>query len=178
MRKLARHATAGVVALAAALALSATVGITGAYFTTYAAAKGSVEISLQDETSIDETVTNMTKHVVISNDVPENGSSISVFVRAKAFSGSTYPLVYTSADGKWKLGDDGYYYYETPLEPGQKTSVLDVAITNVPTANLKPGQNFDVSVVYETTPALYDDEGNAYADWNVKLDNGDLGGGE
>lgn len=178
MRKLTKRTAVAAAALAAVVALATTVGVTGAYFTTYAAAKGSVEISLNEKTTIDESFGSWTKHVTISNDAGADGSSRAVFVRAKAFSGATYPLTY-SGDANWAPGDDGYYYYYEPLNPGEKTTVLDVRISGVPESEkTNIGDNFNVVVVYETTPVLYDESGKPYADWSVILDNGDLKGGE
>lgn len=192
MKSLARHMTLNrsaivLVALAVVLILTATVGTTLAYFTTYATAKGSVEISfaLSEETKIVEDLDGSTKVVHIEN---AEGSR-PVFVRAKAFSGSTYPLAYEGSG--WIQGDDGYYYYGTSssnltiLEPGASTSDLDVDITFPQGA--VDGDSFNVVVVYETTPVLYKNvvEGGVsknvpYADWSVILDSGtsSQGGGQ
>ena len=67
MRKLTKRTAIAAAALAAVVALTATVGVTGAYFTTYAAAKGSVEISLNEKTTIDESFGSWSTHVTVSN---------------------------------------------------------------------------------------------------------------
>lgn len=164
--------------LALALALTAAVGTTGAYFTAYTTAKGTVPISLSENTTIEESFGSWTKHVTISND---GGDSRAVFVRAKGFAGSTYPLTYSEPAGvsNWSPGEGGYYYYAMPLNPGDNTTQLDVKISGIPESEkLNAGDNFNVVVVYETTPVLFDEDGKPYADWSIILDNGDLKGGE
>lgn len=166
-----------ILAIAAALLAIASVGVTYSYFTTYATAKGTIELPLDQRTEIDEEFGDWTKSVTISNTAPAgNASSMTVFVRAKGFAGAAYPLVYSS-DGSWTLGDDGYYYYGEPLAPGQTTSKLDVKITGVP-EDAADDAAFNVVVVYETTPALYRADGTPYADWSDVLDTGQTGGGD
>lgn len=167
-------------ALSAALVLSSNVGITNSYFTTYADAKGSVAVDLSEKTTITEEVdSDLTKHVTITN---VSDSTIAVYVRAKAFGPDSYQLSYTLSDG-WSAGNDGYYYYATPLEPGQSTTELLVAIEGVPGyGEAEDGDNFNVVVVYETTPVRINDDGTQYADWSTLLKNDDLvytqGGGQ
>lgn len=166
-------------ALALALvvvALTATVGTTLAYFTTYADAKGSLPLALAERTQITEEFSDWTKHVEIAN--AEGADAAPVFVRVKAFSGSSFPLIFTDTDGKWSPGTDDYYYFADPVAPGDRTSVLDVRIDGVP-AQAAVGDAFNVVVVYECTPVLYDADGNPYADWRNVLNNGTLDeGGE
>ena len=90
----------------------ATVGDAWSYFTTYTRATGTLRIGLGSQTQIEEEYRDHTKHLVVSND-----SEQAVYVRAKSFSGSRYPLSYSSADGSWQEGSDGYYYYNGIL-PG------------------------------------------------------------
>lgn len=165
-------------AVAAALLVVASVGVTYSYFTTYATAKGTIELPLSERTEINEDFADWTKSVTISNTAPaDDPASMTVFVRARAFAGSTYPLVYTS-DGSWTLGTDGYYYYSDPVAPGEVTSKLDVRITGVP-EDAADDASFNVVVIYETTPALYRADGTPYADWTDVLNTGQTtGGGE
>lgn len=164
-------------ALAAVLLVIASVGVTYSYFTTYATAKGTIELPLSEQTTIDETVSNMTKSVTITNTAPvDDPTSMTVFVRVKAFSGSTYPLIY-EGDASWTLGADGYYYYSEPLAPGEVTSKIDVRITGIP-EDAPEDMKFNVVVVYETTPALYRADGTPYADWSDILNTGQTVGGD
>ena len=161
------------------LILSATVGTTLAYFTTYTRAVGGQVISLGSETTITETFSNGMKHLVISND--ENSQP--VFVRAKAF--STLELKYEGEGWSASLpagsisdGGEGYYYYQLPLDAGKSTEELTVSFTLPNKETLNEGDYVGVVVIYESTPVKYDAQGNAYADWTAVLDVKKSTGGE
>lgn len=173
--KQTKYAAIALAALVVVAALATGVGKTLAYFTTYAEAKGSQEILLGDTTTITERYEDWTKTVAITN---SENSPQAVYVRAKAYSGSTYPLTY-SGDSNWTKGEGNYYYYKLPLNPGETSGSLVVKISGIP-EKLQGGENFNVVIVYETTPVMYDESGNAYADWNIILDNGEgsQGGGK
>lgn len=146
------------------LILSAGAGSAWAYFTTYTEARGGYAIQLGSQSTVTETLDRWTKHVTVTNDA----ASGPVFIRAKAFAGSQYELVYSSGTGKWTEGADGYYYYSDIVEAGGSTEeALDIRIDNVPD-DVKDGDHFDVVVVYESTPVVYKD-GEASADWNAEL---------
>lgn len=174
-----RPSAFAVIALVAAAALLAfsSVGVAQAYFTTYATAKGTIQLPLNERTEINEEFENWTKSVTIKNTAPaDDAASMAVFVRVKAFSGSAYPLEFSGSG--WQLdSEDGYYYYNAPLAPEESTSVLDIKINGVP-ADAKPDASFNVAVIYETTPVLYKPDGTPYADWTDILDAGQTGGGE
>ena len=51
------------------------------------------------------------------------------------------------------------------MYPKEETAVLKIQILHVPEEDVKQGTNFNVVVVYESTPVLYDEDGNPYADW-------------
>lgn len=161
-----KKAKYSLVLLALVMVMTAGIGKAWAYFTTYASAEGSITITLGDETEITEEFSNWEKRVTITS----NEDSEPVYIRAKAFSSSSYPLVY-SGDG-WTLGEDDYYYYNEIVPGGGKTSVLSVKIENVPTEKVEDGTSFNVVVVYESTPVMYREDGTPYADWSVVLDNG------
>jgi hypothetical protein len=55
------------------------------------------------------------------------------------------------------------------LTQGQTTEELLVRIGDVPT-ELAESASLNVVVVYESTPVLYDAQGQPYADWSVTLD--------
>lgn len=149
--------------LAAGTILTAGIGQAMAYFTTYVEAEGNFTIRLGDETKIVEKFENWVKELKVSN---EEGSE-PVFVRAKAFyAPDTLTLEY-SGDG-WSLGEDSYYYYNVPVNAGEATESLKVAINNIPT-DVAKGDVFNVIVIYESTPVLYHEDGTAYADWNSEL---------
>lgn len=148
-------------ALAAVLILAGSAGSAWAYFTTYVEAQGTQTIALGDETTIEEPEpVDWTKHVVITSDE----DSRPVYVRARAFSGSQYPLNF-SGSAKWTPGADGYYYYSDILNAGESTEELLIKINGIP-EEIRESMELNVAVIYETTPVLYDEGGNPYADWN------------
>ena len=149
--------------LAVILVLTANLPLAWGYFSTYTEARGGIRMqSLEIDTDIKEEVSDWTKHVAILNrgDVP-------VYVRARAFAGSEYNLVYDTG-GNWTLGDDGFFYYNNVLNPGETTPELLVKIENPP-KDPTEGQEFNVVVVYECIPVQFDASGEQYADWNMKL---------
>lgn len=156
--------------LACVMVLSASIGTAWAYFTTSSTAEGGQTVGLAgSHTDITETeVVQMIKHVIVSN-----VEGAPVYVRARAFSGSAYDLTY-SGDG-WADGGDGFWYYGRILNAGEQASELLVSIGNVPDTPAE-GESFNVVVIYESTPVQHDASGNAYADWNVRLDTGSEGG--
>lgn len=159
---------------AAALVLTVKVGSAGAYFTTYVEAQGGAVVHLGDETNIREEVSGWVKHLTVVN----REDSDPVYIRARAFCGSQYELTYTG--GSWVAVDDGFYLYNGIVEGGQETEELTI------TVDAKEKENsFDVTVIYESIPAQYDEEGNMLppvitengvvkanpaVDWNKKLD--------
>ena len=153
---------------AAALILTAglMVGETMAYFTTYATAEGGVEIDLGfTDTDIDENVVNGKKEIVL-----KNTGDYDCYVRLKALTGDAYQgsLKYQEADGagKWTPGADGYYYYSDIVEAGGSTSRIDVSFS-FPEEEPK---DFNVIIIQECTPVLYDEAGEPYADWEKTAD--------
>lgn len=147
--------------LAVGLVCISSVHSANAYFTTYVTAKGGYEVSWKHQESIEERFENWSKYVKITSEA----GSVPVYVRVKAFAGSTYKLVY-GGDGWTYNNADGYYYYDSALQGGGETGELRVGIENIP-ENLKDGMNFNVVVVYETIPVQYGvDPWNA--DWTQK----------
>lgn len=155
-----------IAALAAVVVALSSLPAAWGYFTTYTQARGGLPIYLAHKTEITEEVVNMTKRLVIDN---KEDSSV-VFVRARGFSDGSHPLIYSAPDGGWEDGGDGFWYYTKPLQPGESTTTLDVKIEMPAGEEPEEGDSFNVVVVYESTLALYDEDGNPYADWNVILD--------
>ncbi len=145
------------------LAAGVSVGTAAAYFTTYATASGGVQINLGFTTTVpEETVSNWTKHVKVTNTGDHE-----CYVRVKAFAGEAYQkgLSYSDEDGKWTPGEDGYYYYSDIVPPKGTTSELLIKIDNMDSES-----DFNVIVVQESTIVIYDSEGRPKADWNQILD--------
>ncbi len=149
------------------MAAGITVGTAMAYFTTYVTADGGAVLRLGfTDTEILEEVIAGKKELILTNtgDVP-------AYVRIKALVGDAYKdgIVYTepNGEGKWTPGADGYYYYSDILEPGESTTQLNVAF-KFPEGELPP--DFNVIIIQESTPVLYDENGEPYADWTIKAD--------
>lgn len=154
-------------ALAFALILFGKLEDANAYFTTYVTAKGGYDVNFGHEEKIEEEFVDWNKYVKISS----KEGSIPVYVRVKAFAGSTYRLEFSGND--WFYSEkDGFYYYRNALEGGQTTSALCIGIRQIP-VNPEVKDNFNVVVVYETMPIQYDENGNmadpAFLDWSKIL---------
>lgn len=149
------------VALLAVISLS--VGSAMAYFSTYIISKGSKEMVLDfSETEINEKVEPGMKKITA-----KNVGETECFVRIRVIAGTEHAdkwVVDLANSSNWKLGNDGYYYYfdgnrEKVLAPEEITSELKIAIKNFK-------EEFNVVVIQENTPALYDENGAAYSDWD------------
>jgi hypothetical protein len=131
-----------------------------AYFTTYATADGGVQISLGTTTTEPvEEVREKAKYIQV-----KNTGDYECYVRVKAFAGAEYQdgLKYSDeSSGKWNPSSDGYWYYSEILPAGETTDTLKVGITFP-----EEQESFNVVVVQECTPVVYDADGNPYADWN------------
>lgn len=145
----------------AALALTGTlaVGSAMAYFTTYTTAGGGVTMNMGfTETIPNETVDKDGKHVTI-----KNTGDYDCFVRVKAF--APMELTYTADPDKWEAKNDGYWHYKEVL-PAKKSTSTELNISyKFPEGKDKP-EEFNIVVIQECTPVLYDENGNPYADWN------------
>ncbi len=164
---------------AAALGMAMFLTLQGAvaYFTTYVSAGGSQVVHLGAQTEIHEDVSNMTKHVSITNTSQINDC----FVRVKVFYGGQLNISYEDKSGSGDLWaysqEDGYWYYKPILTAGESTEILDVKIGDLPEDFGK--DSFNVVVIQECTPVAYDEAGNPVADWNkVYTDYQETDGGQ
>ena len=112
------------------------------------------------ETIPNETVDKDGKHVTITNT-----GDYDCFVRVTAF--APMELTYTAPNGGWQAEDDGYWHYEGVLPAGETTPELkEINISyKFPEGENRP-EEFNIVVIQECTPVLYDENGNPYADWN------------
>lgn len=160
-----RKRTLCLASAAALLAAGAGSGRAMAYFTTYALASGGATLALGvPQTDIDEDVVDGEKQVNI-----QNVGEYDCYVRLRAFAGGEYPLTYTYSQN-WEQGADGYFYYRPVLAPGGTTDQFNIRISALKeeiTEDRTLPTDFNVIVVQEYTPVLYDDDGNPYADWNM-----------
>lgn len=176
MKKTGRIRNILLISFAVIFVAAAGIGEASAYFTTYARAKGAHTIDLGYRTRIEEEFDSWTKRVTI-----ENTKGSPVYIRARAYSGDQYELTYSS-DGGWEMGTDGWYYYTQPVEVDNSTSVLNVLISGIPQEAVD-GDEFNIVVVYESTPVRYDENGDPYPyyhekiDWTAALDTGKWEGG-
>ena len=155
--------------------LSATPAL--AYFTTSTSAGGGVSLDIdKPSTDVEEPdVIDHTKHIIIANTGFQD-----VFVRARAFSG--YEGLECYGDG-WTAGDDGWYYYDdvlTAAGSGSEASAASEFFVNYEAVEQQigtpaEGDNFNVVVVYEATPAQYTTVNGvttANPDWSFTLNSG------
>ncbi len=152
------------------LILTAGIGYTLGYFTANDHALGGKVIVFGGETEIKENVEKFVKHVTIKAD----DNSESVYVRVMAYAGSGLTLTYTSENaGDWVkgTGDDPFWYYTKPISKGELTTELLIKIDGVPeTPDLDDNfEEYNVAVVEEFTPVMYDSNGNPYYDFSAKL---------
>ena len=147
------------VAALSLLAVSSPKG-TLAYFTTYVSAGGSHVVNMGSQTEIHEDVSSMTKHVSVTNVSQINDC----FVRVKVFYGGDLEVVYSDTENNWYEGEAGYWYYRPILPAAQTTTGLDVKI-NVPEGYDR--DSFNVVVIQECTPVVFDGTGNPTADWST-----------
>ena len=163
-----------------ALVLAVTVSLPGAwaYFTANVRAGGGRTVQLQNQTEITEEFADWNKQITIT---AASGTQ-PVYVRARAY--STYGLTYTG-EGWQRRDADGWYYYQTPLanpseaqgaapawaQPG--AAPLNVHITVEGAQQGETPEDFDVIVVYETTPVTYNADSSRVSpeasDWNAQL---------
>lgn len=155
----------------AAAALTLTAGITVesamAYFTTYVTAKGGYTVELGfTRTEIEEKVEYGKKVITLTNT-----GDYDCYVRLKALTGDAYKdsLLYSEPGGagKWTPGADGYYYFSDIVVPKGTSTELEVKFAFP--AEEEP-TDFNVIIIQECTPVLYDENGNPYADWSVTAD--------
>lgn len=155
--------------LAAVLVISASIGTSLAYFTTYSDAKGGYVIHLGHKTTIEEEVEGSTKVIRIQNkaDTTEEDGKYPLFVRVKVFSGSdcTAELDSNKSSSGWTQSGDIYYYQDPlyagvePKAPQNITNPLYIKV-NATNTNVKAGDTIDVVVVYESVPALFTANGD------------------
>lgn len=161
MKKMGKYGKlAGMTAAALGMTAALTLEGASAYFTTYVSAGGSQVVRLGSSTEIHEDVSQMTKHISIENASAENDC----FVRVKVFHGGDLEVVYSDTENNWYEGEAGYWYYRPILPAAQTTTGLDVKI-NVPEGYDR--DSFNVVVIQECTPVVFDGTGNPTADWST-----------
>lgn len=149
-----------IVLAAAAFVLTGTlaVGSAMAYFTTFVTAEGSVPLNMGfTETEVEDEVDSAGKHITI-----KNTGDYDCFVRVKVF--STIELGYHAGDG-WEQ-EGGYWYYRDILPAGGSTSELLATFDYPKNTDEDKTEEFNIIVVHECTPVIYNEMGNPSGDWN------------
>lgn len=155
------------VLLAVIMILCVSIGPALAYFTAYTTAKGSATMALVPKTEITERTANESKKVVA---ITNNGNA-PCFVRVKAFAGDDVSMSVTEGSG-WSAAGTDCWAYGPVVMPGDVTSDLVIAL-KLPD-DYKDGDTINIAVVYEATPAVWNDADGAYKpDWtsDVKVIN-------
>ena len=135
-----------------------------AYFTSNSRADGQVQLTLGSKTDIHESYVGLKKTVQIKNTKGDP-----VWVRARAFAGSQFTLEETAESGWSKASDGWWYYLAAPIPVGESTPALYVEVTDIPTSTEYDMESFNVAVVYESTMAFYDEDGEPLeADWSAE----------
>jgi hypothetical protein len=104
---------------------------------------------------------NRTIHCTYSLNEPEDEPK---FVRLKAFLPSEHGITFSDSYGKWLLDSDGWWNYVDILNNGETTQGLHLLIDFGDIDGDDPNIDFNVGVVVELAPVLYDESGNPYAD--------------
>lgn len=145
-----------------ALVLISSLGLNKAlaYFTTHTSATGGYTMNLGfTDTRIDEEVDHDGKHVVI-----ENVGDYDCFVRVKVFGADSLQLKYQLGN-HWQENEDGYFYYNQALASKEKTTELNVKYTLPEVKDENKDKDYNIVVIQEFTPVVYDDSGNLVASW-------------
>lgn len=163
MKKNISKKTIGLLVVSLLMVACIGVGSALAYFTTYTEAKGGVQLDLEFvDTKINEEVEKGEKILTVKN----NENAEAAYVRIKVVVAKQYEeyLQYSEVEGvsNWKPNEDGYYYYSEILAPGETTTELYVNLSQIVASD-----DFNVIVIQESTPVLYDADGEPYADWSV-----------
>lgn len=149
-------------ALATVLVLGAGISPAWSYFTAYSEASGALTIKVEPTTTITEEFTGGLKKITIHN---ADDSDVDVYVRARVFVSDDLKPTDTLGEGWEGPADDGWYYYKPILKIGSDTTEINfkVKFPEEP----EEGQNFNVIVLYESTPVKYTADGQPYADWEM-----------
>ncbi|MDD3278193.1 MAG: hypothetical protein PHG16_04830 [Lachnospiraceae bacterium] len=150
---------AGLAALALVLVAALSIGTALAYFTTYSSAEGTVTMDMGfTETVPHEKVDKDGKHVTI-----ENVGDYDCYVRVKAF--ASIELKYQAPGNDWNEGEDGYWYYDKILPAKKTSSELTISYTYPVVSDEDKNQEFNIVVVQECAPVIYDGDNQPTADW-------------
>lgn len=122
-----------------------------AYFSDYAAASGSKDITLEWQTKLNEDVKDNNKHITI-----ENVGETPVIVRVQVFANEELADITGTA---WNhVGD--WWYYSKVLEAGQTIPDSEELLVTVAGPDDLPDSAFNIIVVHESSRVVYEDNSN------------------
>lgn len=155
MKKILNRKTI-IAVIAATMLLFTSAGLTLAYFSANTHAEGALVLNLKGTSVIDEDVDeNGTKTVNI-----ENKGQTDLIVRVAIY-GPWLTEAAQAADTSYSANDwelmNGYYYYKHILKPGQSTSAITAAISNIPAGS--DIDEFAITVVQQAAVVTYDENG-------------------
>jgi len=141
--------------LASVLILVVAPGLTTAYFSDTDEGEGTAVIHLAYRTEIEEGDGDIEKNIVITNS--EEGAP--VIVRAFIF-GPEEKMTIT-VKPNWEKRSDGWYYWTEVLDPGEATDENTLKATVdidelTPEQIIELGEEFNITVVHEAAPVVYD----------------------
>ena len=157
--------------LALALILSAVISPALAYFTDQDQATGAIPITLGGQTEINDTITGLEKTISIKN---TEGRDVWVRLLVAVGDAENQAKLTIKPGDYWEAGGD-YWYYNDPVSEGETTTPFIVNLSQILTDKFAETQTeFNVAVLYETTPVQYDEKGNMIKGdgiiWSVPLD--------
>ncbi len=143
------------VILALVLCLSASVGMTLAYFNDYEDASGGATLNLGGKTELSEGEDHAQKDIVITNTGKTNmivrvaimGEGVRYFKDAPKYDFDDWALATDSNGVTW-------YYYKKVLAPGESTSDI-LAKMEFSWEGDEPDYSFEITVVHESAQAVY-----------------------
>lgn len=154
-----------IIAVATALCLVAFAGTALAYFSDLTIANGQKSINLGYSTETVEEKDGLDKHIVMTNT-----GDTDVMVRVQMFYPTSDPdTIKVTVEGtNWREveGSEAHMFvYDKVLAPGEETEIL-LATVDIKNVEAAPNQ-FDVIVVGQTAPAVYNADGVAHGfGWN------------
>lgn len=142
------------------------VGRAMAYFTAYAETSGGVVMDMGFTTIIPDEEVREVEGGWIKEITVRNTGDYPCYVRVKLLYAQLEGVTVTAGGTNWTAGEDDYYYYTPILQAKDNANAerLDARITRPADSLQEDGMNFNVIVVAECTPVLYDEDGNPSAD--------------
>lgn len=150
MRRLSRKTIIAIVAMI--MTLTASMGMTLAYFSDTDQAEGGAVLLLSGKTEIIETPEAGKKTISIKN-ISED--PVDMITRVKVV--APVEEVEFDVGSGWKKGSEGWWYYTTAIPKEGSTTPL-VASWTIPANSVI--ENYDVIVLHESSPAVYNADGS------------------